>query len=71
MKLYTTILILVSFNCFSQNGNMNPSCQKVIDSLTNEEVYKIADVMPKVEGGMSEIFRQMAKTIKLPANFTY
>jgi len=67
MKLFTTLLFFISFNCIAQDDYANSACKKVIDSLTNKEVYKVADEMPKIEGGMRQLYRQMAKIIKLPA----
>ena len=70
MKLFTTLLVFISFNCIAQGDYVNSACEKVIDSLTNKEVYKVADEMPKIDGGMSQLYRQMAIIIKLPAELS-
>lgn len=37
---------------------------KEIDSLINEEVYKITDIPAKIDGGMSVLLKEAAKRIK-------
>ena len=68
MKLYILIFFFISYNCLAQDTRNENACQKVIDSLTNNEVYKTVDEMPRIEGGMQQLYKQMVKQVRIPAD---
>ena len=50
---------------FGQQNN-HDSCVTVMDTLTNQKVFKLVDKMPMVHGGMQELFKQVSSRIKHP-----
>lgn len=45
--------------------NETVSCKKQIDSITKEEVYITADVLPENEGGKVVLFKRMQRELNL------
>ncbi|MBL3659055.1 energy transducer TonB [Fulvivirga sediminis] len=67
MKIILTILLLNSLIVFGQESG-DETCLQEVDTLTNEEVYKITDIPAKIDGGMSLLFKEAAKRIKYSNN---
>ena len=63
MKIVLTIFLLNSIVVFGQEPPKE-ACIPGVDSLTNEEVYKITDVPAQINGGMSALFKEATKQIK-------
>ena len=63
MKIVLTIFLLNSIVVFGQEPPKE-ACIPGVDSLTNEEVYKITDVPAQINGGMSALFKEATKRIK-------
>lgn len=65
MKLILVIFLFNTCFAFGQKGNKT-ACYPQVDTLTKREVYKSVDEMPKVVGGMEELFLQISKKLKYP-----
>jgi hypothetical protein len=58
-----TLLILSFFTVFGQREKAD-SCYSILDTLTNQQVFNFSDRLPKVEGGMEQLTREISKRIK-------
>lgn len=65
MKLLFIILFLSGLTVFGQTSK-NDSCYAVLDTLTNQRVFKSADKMPTVDGGYEILYKEISKKLKYP-----
>lgn len=65
MKYILILLLLNSIVAYCQ-GQIGDKCLSEIDTLINQEVYKVTDKQAKVDGGMNAVFKEVAKRIKYP-----
>jgi TonB family protein len=63
MKLILPILLLNSIVLFGQNKD---SCSSQYDTLTKQKVFKFADRVPIVQGGMAALAKEISKKIRYP-----
>ena len=59
------MLLFNAFAAFGQKGQID-SCYSFLDTLTNQQVFKLTDQTPKVEGGMEQLIKELSKRIKYP-----
>ena len=58
-------MTIVTGFAFGQNSKVTIHCEKVLDTLTNREIYNTVDTQPKVIGGLSTLYAEIA-TLKIP-----
>jgi hypothetical protein len=63
MKLILPILLVNSIVVFGQNAD---SCSSQYDTLTKQKVFRFADRMPIVQGGMGALAKEISKKIRYP-----
>lgn len=66
MRLLIILTIWTSVT-LGQGVKQTSNCEKVIDSLTNKEIYNYVDIQAKIIGGMSTLYSELGK-IKMPKN---
>jgi hypothetical protein len=63
--ILTTLLTITTLTVFGQKVKTD-SCYSILDTLTGQQVFKFQDRIPKVEGGMEQLMKELSKRIKYP-----
>jgi hypothetical protein len=63
--ILTTLLTISILTVFGQKLKMD-SCYSILDTLTDRQVFKFQDRIPKVEGGIEQVMKELSKRIKYP-----
>jgi hypothetical protein len=65
MRIILAILFFSALTAAGQPGKSD-SCHFFLDTLTNQQVLKFLPGMPRVQGGMEEVSKEISKRIKYP-----
>src|SRR5688572_10351725 len=65
MTFLSIVLVVVSGFAFGQNTSVTVQCEKVLDTLTNREIYSTVDTQAEVIGGLSTLYDEIAP-LKIP-----
>jgi outer membrane biosynthesis protein TonB len=70
MRFILPILMFNGIVAFAQNSGKD-SCSSLLDTLTNQKVFKFIDRMPAVQGGMQALIKEIQRKIRYPHNGQY
>ncbi len=65
MKFLIAIVTIVTGFVSGQNSKLTMQCEKVLDTLTNREIYNSVDTQPNVNGGLNALFDEIG-ALKIP-----
>ena len=65
MRFLIIILTTVTSIAFGQSSKVTMHCERVLDPLTNREIYNTVDIPASPHGGLSKLYSELG-TINIP-----